>query len=296
MFLRLFSMVHLTECPRDAMQGIKSFIPTTDKVRYINAILRVGFDTVDFGSFVSPKAIPQLRDTAEVLAQLDLSNTSSKLLAIVGNRRGAEAAVQHAEITYLGFPFSISPTFLQRNINSTVEQSFALVQELLALCQPSGKQLLVYVSMAFGNPYGDPWSVEELLHWVDRLHHAGVRHVTLADTTGLGTAPVIGSALEIAIPAYAEVTFGLHLHTTAPEGSAKIDAAYRQGCRYFDGVMSGLGDISLGGCPMAGPDLVGNIQTRDLLTYFDEQGETTGLDQEAFRQAEWVAQEISSGS
>ena len=285
-------MVHLTECPRDAMQGIKSFIPTTDKVRYINSILRVGFDTVDFGSFVSPKAIPQLRDTAEVLAQLDLSNTSSKLLAIVGNRRGAKAAVQHEEITYLGFPFSISPTFLQRNINSTVEQSFALVQEFLELCQPPGKQLLVYVSMAFGNPYGDPWSVEELLHWIDQLHHAGVRRITLADTTGLGTAPIIGSALETAIPAYAEVTFGLHLHTTAPDGPAKIDAAYQHGCRHYDGVMSGLGDISLGGCPMAGPDLVGNIQTRDLLTYFNEQGETTGLDQEAFRQAEWVAQEI----
>ena len=284
--------IHLTECPRDAMQGIKSFIPTAHKVRYINSILRVGFDTVDFGSFVSPKAIPQLRDTAEVLAQLDLSNTSSKLLAIVGNRRGGEAAVQPAEITYLGFPFSISPTFLQRNINSTVEQSFALVQELLELCQPSGKQLLVYVSMAFGNPYGDPWSVEELLHWIDQLHHAGVRHITLADTTGLGTAPVIGSALEIAIPAYAEVTFGLHLHTTAPDGPAKIDAAYRQGCRHYDGVMSGLGDISLGGCPMAGPDLVGNIQTRDLLTYFYAQGETTGLDRDAFRQAEQVAQQI----
>ncbi len=281
------STVHLTECPRDAMQGIKSFIPTADKVRYINAILRVGFDTVDFGSFVSPKAIPQLRDTAEVLAQLDLSTTQSKLLAIVGNRRGAEAAAQHEEITYLGFPFSISPTFLKRNINSTVEQSFALVQELLALCQPSGKQLLVYVSMAFGNPYGDDWSVEELLHWVDRLHHAGVRHITLADTTGLGTAPVIGSALEIAIPAYAEVTFGLHLHTTAPGGPAKIDAAYRQGCRHYDGVMSGLG-----GCPMAGTDLVGNIQTRDLLAYFDEQEAATELDREAFRQAELIAQQI----
>jgi hydroxymethylglutaryl-CoA lyase len=285
-------MIHLTECPRDAMQGIKPFIPTADKVRYINAILRVGFDTVDFGSFVSPKAIPQLRDTAEVLAQLDLSITQSKLLAIVGNRRGAEAAGQHEEITYLGFPFSISPTFLQRNINSTVEQSFGLVQELLALSYRHGQQLRVYVSMAFGNPYGDPWSVEELLHWIDRLHHAGVRHITLADTTGLGTASVIGSALEIAIPAYAEVTFGLHLHTTAPDGRAKIDVAYQQGCRHYDGVMSGLGDISLGGCPMAGSDLVGNIQTRDLLTYFDEQGATTGLDQAAFRQAEQLAREI----
>ncbi|MGB3850314.1 MAG: hydroxymethylglutaryl-CoA lyase [Tunicatimonas sp.] len=280
-------MVCLTECPRDAMQGIKPFIPTADKVRYINAILRCGFSVVDFGSFVSPKAIPQLRDTAEVLSQLDLSASDSKLLAIVGNRRGAEAAGQHKEITYLGFPFSISPTFLERNINSTVEQSFALVQELLALSQRHGQQLRVYVSMAFGNPYGDPWSVEELLHWIDQLHHAGVRHITLADTTGLGTASVIGSALEIAIPAYAEVTFGLHLHTTATDGPAKIDAAYQQGCRHYDGVMSGLG-----GCPMAGTDLVGNIQTRDLLAYFDEQEAATELDREAFRQAERVAQQI----
>ena len=280
-------MVHITECPRDAMQGIATFIPTADKARYINAILRVGFDTVDFGSFVSSKAIPQMRDTAEVLSQLDLSATHSQLLAIVGNRRGAETAMQYDKITYLGFPFSISPTFLQRNINSTVEQSFALVQELLGLCQQHRKQLVTYISMAFGNPYDDPWSIEHLLHWIDQLHHAGARHITLADTTGLGNAQVIGSVLEVAIPAYAEVTFGLHLHTTSHDWYEKIDTAYRQGCRHYDGVMSGLG-----GCPMAGPDLVGNIRTRDLLNYFDKQHTNTGLDNEAFQQAEQVAHEI----
>lgn len=283
----MYDNVYLTECPRDAMQGIQPFIPTEDKIRYINAILQVGFDTVDFGSFVSPKAIPQMRDTAEVLAQLNMSATSTKLLAIVGNRRGAEAAVQFDEITYLGFPFSISPTFLQRNINSTVEQSFALVQELLEICQRYGKQLVTYVSMAFGNPYDDPWSVEHLLHWTDQLHHAGARRITLADTTGLGTAQIVGSALETVIPAYAEVTFGLHLHTTSRDWYDKIDAAYQRGCRHFDGVMSGLG-----GCPMAGPDLVGNISTRDLLSYFDEQDASTGLQRPAFLRAEQIAREI----
>ena len=279
--------VHLTECPRDAMQGIKTFIPTPNKVRYIQSILEVGFDTVDFGSFVSPKAIPQMRDTTEVLSQLDLSDTTSKLLAIVGNKRGAEDAVQHAAITYLGFPFSISPTFLQRNIHSTIEQSFALVQELLALCAQHGKQLTTYISMAFGNPYGDSWSVETLLHWVDQLHHAGVRRIVLADTTGLGNPQTIGNALATVIPTYAEVEFGLHLHTTSQDWYEKVDAAYRQGCRHFEGVLSGLG-----GCPMAGPTLVGNIQTRDLLHYFQQQSATTGLNMAAFAQAEQVAQEV----
>ena len=285
-------MIYLTECPRDAMQGIKTFIPTEDKVRYIDAILQCGFATVDFGSFVSPKAIPQMRDTAEVLAKLDLSTTKSRLLAIIGNRRGAEDAVQHAEITYLGFPFSISPTFLQRNINTTIEQSFALVQELLSLCAKHNKRLLVYVSMAFGNPYNDPWSVEHLLHWIDQLHHVGVRYITLADTVGMGDATAVGNALEVAIPVYAEVTFGLHLHTTTRDWYEKIDAAYQQGCRHYDGVMSGLGDISLGGCPMAGDDLVGNIRTRDLLSYFEQQEAGTGLDQAALQRAERIAQEI----
>ncbi len=280
-------MVKITECPRDAMQGIQPFIPTEDKVRYINAILDVGFDTVDFGSFVSPKAIPQMRDTAEVLRQLNVDSSSSKLLAIIGNQRGAQDAVQYDEITYLGFPFSISPTFLQRNINSTVERSFALVQELLSICQQHDKQLVTYISMAFGNPYGDGWDTELLLHWIDQLHLAGVRRITLADTVGIGKAEHIGTTLSIAIPAYQEVTFGLHLHTTAADWQEKIDTAYQAGCLHYDGVLSGLG-----GCPMAGPDLVGNIHTRNLLNYFSKKDALGELNQNAFAQAEKVAAEI----
>lgn len=280
-------MVQITECPRDAMQGIQPFIPTKDKVRYINAILNVGFDTVDFGSFVSPKAIPQMRDTADVLNQLNVDSSSSKLLAIIGNQRGAQDAVQYDEITYLGFPFSISPTFLQRNINSTIEQSFSLVQELLSICQQHNKQLVTYISMAFGNPYDDHWDTELLLHWIDQLHLAGVRRIILADTVGVGKAEYISASLATAIPSYQEVTFGLHLHTTAADWREKIEAAYQAGCSHYDGVLSGLG-----GCPMAGPNLVGNIHTRNLLDYFDEKGELKDLDQQAFTEAEKVAAEI----
>jgi hydroxymethylglutaryl-CoA lyase len=269
------------------MQGIKPFIPTEEKVRYINALLQVGFDTIDFGSFVSPQAIPQMRDTTEVLAGLDLSSSSSKLLAIIGNLRGAEDACRHSEIDYLGFPFSISPTFLQKNINSTVEDSFERVRQILEVCQKNDKQLVTYVSMAFGNPYGDDWSAETLLHWIDQLHWAGVRHITLADTTSNGDARTIGSVLQTVIPAYAEVTVGLHLHTTTKDWRDKIDAAYQNGCRHYDGVLNGLG-----GCPMAGPELVGNIRTSDLLTYFEEQGVRTGVDKGSFEQARRIAGEI----
>ena len=262
-------------------------IPTEDKVLYINAILKVGFDTVDLGSFVSPKDIPQMRDTAEVLSQLELNSSSSKLLAIIGNQRGANDAAQHDEITYLGFPFSISPTFLKRNINSTVERSFDLVKELLNICSKHNKQLVTYISMAFGNPYGDNWDTELLLHWVDQLHLIGVRRITLADTVGIGQATHISTALSIAIPAYQEVDFGLHLHTKSTDWREKIDAAYQSGCHYYDGVLSGLG-----GCPMAGPDLVGNIHTRHLLDYFEKKEALGNLNQSAFEQAEQIAMEI----
>ncbi|MEM9832858.1 MAG: hydroxymethylglutaryl-CoA lyase [Bacteroidota bacterium] len=283
------SVIKITECPRDAMQGIETFIPTADKVRYINAILQVGFDTVDFGSFVSPKAIPQMRDTAEVLSQLELHSSGSKLLAIIGNQRGATDAVQHTEITYLGFPFSISPTFLQRNINSTVARSFDLVKELLDTCGQYNKQLVTYISMAFGNPYEDNWDIELLLYWIDQLHLIGVRRITLADTVGIGQAIHIGTALSIAIPAYQEVDFGLHLHTKSTDWREKIDAAYRNGCLHYDGVLSGLG-----GCPMAGPDLVGNIHTRHLLNYFGEKNAIGELNLSAFEQAEQIATGIIS--
>lgn len=277
----------ITECPRDAMQGIKAFIPTREKARYINALLQVGFDTIDFGSFVSPKAIPQMRDTAEVLSLLELNDASSKLLAIVGNRRGAEDALHHEEITYLGFPFSISPTFLQRNINATLQESFDLVKELLSLCQANNKKLVTYISMAFGNPYGDAWSAEVLLHWIDQLQGAGVRHISLADTYGLAAPESIGSVLSTALPAYTEVHFSLHLHTTSALWHQKVDAAYTNGCRHFEGVLNGLG-----GCPMAGPELVGNLKTSDLIAYFQQNNVALDLDLDALKEAEKIATQI----
>nr|WKN36827.1 hydroxymethylglutaryl-CoA lyase [Tunicatimonas sp. TK19036] len=279
--------VKITECPRDAMQGIQPFIPTEDKARYINAILQVGFDTVDFGSFVSPKAIPQMQDTSEVLRHLNLDHTESKLLAIIGNQRGALDAVSYDEITYLGFPFSISPTFLKRNINATVEKSFVLAQQILGICEKHNKELVTYISMAFGNPYDDPWDIELLLNWIDQLHLAGVRRITLADTVGIGKAESMRTALNVAITSYPEVVFGLHLHTTASDWSEKIEAAYQSGCLHYDGVLSGLG-----GCPMAGPDLVGNIHTRHLLDFFQQKEVLAEMNMNAFEQAVNIASEI----
>lgn len=278
--------VKITECPRDAMQGISTFIPTEQKVRYHQALLKVGFDTLDFGSFVSPKAIPQMRDTTEVIAQLGTSH-ATKLLAIVGNLRGAETALQYPAITYLGYPFSISPTFLQRNLNTTPEQSFDLVKVLLQRCKDEHKSLVTYISMAFGNPYGDEWNAELLLHWIDKLYTAGVRHISIADTYGLATPDAIGLIIETALPAFAEVHFSLHLHTTAELWYQKVDAAYQQGCRHFEGVLSGLG-----GCPMAGPKLVGNLRTTDLLKYFQQNNIPLHLNLEALKGAEAIASQI----
>jgi len=258
-------VVKITECPRDAMQGIKHFIPTDIKADYINALLQVGFDIIDFGSFVSPKAVPQMRDTGQVISMLDMTDTDSKLLAIVPNRQGALSAIMFDEITYLGFPFSISPTFLQKNINSDLEKSFDTVKILLDICERSRKMLMVYISMAFGNPYGDSWDIPLLTEWVDKLHKVGVKNIALSDTVGLGSAENIGKSFGTLVPTYPDVHFGLHLHTTAADWEQKIDAAYQGGCRSFDGVLSGLG-----GCPMAGPQLVGNIRTSDLLEYFNK--------------------------
>ena len=273
-------MLHLTECPRDAMQGIKTFIPTEHKTEYINSILKAGFRTVDFGSFVSPKAIPQMRDTAEVLANLDLEHTQSRLLAIIGNRRGGETAVSYPEITYLGFPFSVSEVFLQRNINSSLEKSFQTARDLLELSGKNGKELRLYISMAFGNLYNEPWSQEILQNWVDKLASAGFSKLWLSDTVGVGTEQSIGESFRTLVPAYPDVEFGLHLHTTSEKWYEKIDAAYQHGCRSFDGVLSGLG-----GCPMAGPRMVGNVMTSDLLSYFQDNDIQTPVDMAAFNQA-----------
>jgi hydroxymethylglutaryl-CoA lyase len=282
------NVLRLIECPRDAMQGLKTFIDTDKKIRYINQLLRVGFDTIDFGSFVSEKAIPQLKDTREVLAGLDLSVTSSKLLAIIANLRGAETAVSFDEIQYLGFPFSISETFQQRNTNSSITDSFVRVEEIQKLCLSHKKELVVYVSMGFGNPYGDAWNPEIAIEWSKKLHEElGVKIIALSDTIGVAEAPVITELFSALIPALPNVEFGAHLHTTPETYRTKVDAAYRSGCRRFDGALKGLG-----GCPMATDDLTGNMPTERMLHYFQDNQIPTGVDQSELAIALMMASEI----
>ncbi len=254
--------VKVIECPRDAMQGIKQFIPTAQKVQYIQSILRVGFDTVDFGSFVSPKAIPQMVDTAEVLAQLDLSKTKSKLLAIVANTRGAEAAAKHPEIQYLGYPFSISENFQMRNTHKTIAQSVVTLEQILNIANRSNKEVVVYISMGFGNPYGDPWDVNIVGEWTERLSKMGVKILSLSDTIGSSNPESIDYLFSNLIPQYKDIEFGAHLHTTPSSWFEKVDAAYKAGCRRFDGAIQGFG-----GCPMAKDELTGNMPTEKVLTY-----------------------------
>ena len=270
----------LIECPRDAMQGIKPFIATELKAAYINTLLKVGFDTIDFGSFVSPKAIPQMRDTAEVLSRLDLSDTATKLLAIVANTRGAADAVQFEEITYLGYPFSISETFQLRNTNATIEDSVGRVEQMQSLCQRHGKKMVVYISMGFGNPYGDEWNVEIVGKWVERLSEMGIRILSLSDTIGVSNPENIDYLFKNLIPAYPEVEFGAHLHTTPHTWHEKIAAAYHSGCRRFDAAMRGYG-----GCPMAKDDLTGNMATENLLYFFNKNGIAHGLSETVFQEA-----------
>jgi hydroxymethylglutaryl-CoA lyase len=273
-------MLKLVECPRDAMQGIKEFIPTETKISYINQLLQVGFDTLDFGSFVSPKAIPQMRDTAEVLAGLDLSTTQTKLLAIVANQRGAAEAAAFPEISYLGYPFSISETFQLRNTNATIEESLHRVEEIQAICVQSNKKLVVYISMGFGNPYGDPWNVEIVQRWTERLVGMGIEIISLSDTIGVSSPESISYLFKSLIPAYPNIEIGAHLHTQPHNWREKIEAAYKYGCRRFDSAMRGYG-----GCPMAKDDLTGNMATENLLFYFSEINAPTGLDYRAFHQA-----------
>lgn len=255
--------VKIIECPRDAMQGIKAFIPTEKKVQYIQSLLRVGFDTIDFGSFVSPKAIPQMVDTAEVLAQLDLSNTSSKLLAIIANTRGAQDASQHAAINYLGYPFSISENFQMRNTHKTIAQSVVTLKEILEIADKTKKEVVVYISMGFGNPYGDPWNVEIVGEWTERLSNMGVKILSLSDTIGSSDPENIDYLFSNLIPKYPSIEFGAHLHTTPSTWFEKVDAAFRAGCKRFDGAIQGFG-----GCPMAKDELTGNMPTEKLLSYF----------------------------
>ncbi len=256
-------MIKLVECPRDAMQGIKPFIPTALKIEYINTLLDVGFDTLDFGSFVSHKHIPQMADTVEVLNGLNLENTKTKLLAIIANVRGAEEAAVHEQINYLGFPFSISETFQVRNTNSTIEQSLVNVEKIQQLCILSKKELVVYVSMGFGNPYGDAWSPEVAISWVNRLAALGVKIISMSDTVGVGNPESISYLFKNLIPAFPNIEFGAHLHTHSFNWEEKVKAAHDNGCNRFDGAMKGYG-----GCPMAADDLVGNMPTENLLQFF----------------------------
>ncbi len=268
--------VKLVECPRDAMQGIVPFIPTDLKVKYLNTLLNVGFDTIDIGSFVSPKAIPQLADTAEVLARIDKSRSRSKLLVIVANERGAEQAVQQESVSYLGYPFSISETFQQRNTNTDIAGSWARTARIADLTLASGKEMVVYISMAFGNPYGDPWNAEIALYWVDRLvNELGVGIIALSDTVGVARPDDISGMFSGLVPALPHVEFGAHLHCTPDNWPTKTRAAWEAGCRRFDGAIKGYG-----GCPMAEDELVGNLQMELFVRDLEERGVRTGLDLE----------------
>lgn len=269
--------IKLIECPRDAMQGIKSLIPTERKVAYIQSLLRVGFDTIDFGSFVSPKAIPQMQDTAEVLAQLDLSKTNSKLLAIIANTQGAIEASQYKSIRYLGFPFSISENFQMRNTHKTIAESLVTLDEILNKADATNKEVVVYLSMGFGNPYGDPWNIEIVGDWTEKLAKMGVKTLSLSDTIGSSTPEDIHYLFSNLIPKYKQIEFGAHLHSTPDKWFEKVNAAYQSGCCRFDGAIQGFG-----GCPMAKDTLTGNMPTEKLLSFFTSKSENTNISPMAF--------------
>jgi len=273
--------VKIIECPRDAMQGIKShFIPTDTKARYINSLLKVGFDTIDFGSFVSPKAIPQMRDTANVLSQLDLLQTKSKLLAIVANIRGANDASVFEEIDYLGYPFSISENFQMRNTGKTISQSLGILSEILNIAYKSNKEVVAYLSMGFGNPYGDPWNVEIVAKWTETLAKMGVKILSLSDTVGVASGETISYLFSNLIPLYPNIEFGAHLHTNMNSWHEKVDAAFRSGCNRFDGAIKGYG-----GCPMAKDELTGNMPTEKLVSYFTAKKMDTNINSLSFESA-----------
>lgn len=273
--------VKLIECPRDAMQGIKTrFIPTASKVQYINALLRVGFDTIDVGSFVSPKAIPQMKDTAEVLSKIDLSSTESKLLAIVANVRGANDAAQFEEIDYLGYPFSISENFQMRNTGKTISESIIILEEILSIAKKSNKEVVAYLSMGFGNPYGDPWNVDIVADWTKQLSEMGVKIISLSDTIGSSAPETISYLFSNLIKQYPSIEFGAHLHTTPNSWFEKVDAAYKAGCNRFDGAIKGYG-----GCPMAKDELVGNMPMEKLISYFTQQKAFTNINAMSFESA-----------
>lgn len=274
----------IIECPRDAIQGIKKFIPTSEKIELINTLLKVGYDTIDFGSFVSHTAIPQLKDTEDVLEAIDLSNTNTKLLVIVGNTYGCEIASKYEKITYIGFPFSISPTFLQKNINSTISKTIVTLNKLLNICTKDKKTLVVYMSMGFGNPYEDAWSIELVEEWIDILNKLGVKIISISDTIGISTSDDIYSMFSYVIPKYKDIEFGFHLHTNDLLWYDQVDYAYKAGCRRFDSVLDGIG-----GCPLSGYEMTGNLKTRNLVKYLRDNEVEIGIDQilleEAYKKA-----------
>jgi hydroxymethylglutaryl-CoA lyase len=270
----------ITECPRDAMQGLEKFVPTQDKISYLNALLEVGFDTLDFGSFVSPKAIPQMADTAEVLAGLKWEGTQTKLLAIIANLRGAETACSHAEISYLGYPFSISETFQKRNTNCSMQESLDRVKEIQDLCVTKKKELVIYISMAFGNPYGDPWSANVAVDWVGKLGELGIRIFSMSDTVGVSGKNSITTIFQNTITQFPNYDIGANLHTTPDTWREKMEAAYASGCRRFDGAIKGFG-----GCPMAEDRLTGNMPTENIIQLADEKNEKLPINREAFQKA-----------
>ena len=276
----------MVECPRDAMQGWKTFIPTDKKIAYLNSLLQVGFDTLDCGSFVSPKAIPQMADTAEVLQQLT-TETNTKLLVIVANTRGAEQAVIFDNVHYLGFPFSISETFQQRNTNSSISESVGRVEEIQELCTRHNKELVIYLSMGFGNPYGDIYDEAILLHWADEMVRRNINSISLADTVGVATTDQISFALNTLIPAYPNTAFSVHLHSTAANWQHKMEAAVDAGCKRFEGALKGIG-----GCPMAGNDLIGNMNTEWMIDYFREHNILPPINEDALRHSLHLADDI----
>lgn len=257
--------IRIIDCPRDAMQGIKPFIPTEQKVKFIQTLLQVGFDVLDCGSFVSPHAIPQMKDTGKVIERLNLDNTKTQLLVIIANYRGAKDAIQYPQIDYLGFPFSISETFQQRNTNATREEAFDRIREIQNLAQQYDKQMVVYFSMCFGNPYGDLWHPDIITYWANRFKEIGIKIISLSDTIGIGNPELIGQTVTAMRSSFTDIEFGLHLHTHPDTWKEKIETAYAHGCRRFDGALQGYG-----GCPMAQDELIGNMPTEFLLQYFKE--------------------------
>lgn len=281
--------IQLIECPRDAMQGVHDFIPSSLKAEYLNLLLEVGFDMLDFGSFVSPKSIPQLSDTKEVLLHLNWEDSRTKLLAIIANLRGAEEAMEHEAIRYLGFPFSVSDTFQRRNTNAGIEDSFELVKRLQDLCAHCRKEMVLYLSMGFGNPYGDAYSPEIVAHWVDKLASIGVRIMSFSDTVGVSTPESIRAVYSHITPLYPDVTFGVHLHSHPASRDEKIVAAYESGCRRFDGALLGFG-----GCPMANDDMVGNMATENLISFCKRKNLPLKLNTDKLHEAQWMATGIFS--